>query len=42
MGEGNADEYKQKIIDVINSVKNVSILKYIYTIITTYLKSRGI
>lgn len=29
MGEGNADEYKQKIIEIVNQINNTKILRLI-------------
>ena len=33
--------YKEKIIEMVNDISNKSTLKYIYIVISTYLKSRG-
>ena len=30
MGEGNADEYKQKIIEIVNQIENIKILRLIF------------
>ena len=35
------EEYKEKIIEMINKIESKSTLKYIYVVILTYLKSRG-
>lgn len=40
--ESKKEEYRQKIIDVINRIDSESILKYIYSVISSYLKSRGL
>ncbi len=40
--EDSKEEYRKKIIDIINKIDSISILKYIYSIISSYLKSRGI
>lgn len=34
--------YKEKIIERISKINNMSTLKYIYIVIDSYLKSRGI
>ena len=39
---GNKEDYKKKIIEMVNNINNKSTLKYIYIVISTYLKSRGI
>lgn len=36
------EEYRGKIIEMINKVESKSTLKYIYAVISAYLKSRGI
>lgn len=36
------EEYKEEIINLINKIENSGTLKYIYEVIKTYLKSRGI
>lgn len=33
--------YKEKISEMINGINSISILKYIYSVISAYLKSRG-
>nr|DAH33422.1 MAG TPA: hypothetical protein [Caudoviricetes sp.] len=33
--------YKEEIIKKVNSIESSAMLKYIYAVITTYLKSRG-
>lgn len=38
MGEGNANEYKQKIIELIQKCDNVHWLKTIYAYVKTLLK----
>ena len=30
MGEGNANEYKQKIIEIVNQIENIKILRLIF------------
>lgn len=40
--ESKKEEYRQKIIDVINRIDSESALKYIYSVISSYLKSRGL
>ncbi len=40
--EGKMEEYRKKICDLINKVNNESTLRYIYIVINSYLKSRGI
>ena len=40
--ENEKEYYKEKIIKMVNAINSVSILKYIYTVIAAYLKSRGI
>lgn len=37
-----AEEYREKIIELINKVNGSNTLKYIYEVINAYLKSRGI
>ena len=34
-------DYKAKLIELINQLESKSTLKYIYTVIDVYLKSRG-
>lgn len=36
------EEYRKKINELLDKIENISTLKYIYTVISTYLKSRGI
>lgn len=36
------NEYREKIIEMVNRIESKSTLKYIYAVITAYLKSRGI
>ncbi len=36
------EEYKKEIIEMIERCKSNSAIKYIYTVIKAYLKSRGI
>ena len=38
MGEGNADDYKQKIIELIQNCNNIHWLKTIYAYVKTLLK----
>lgn len=38
MGEGNANEYKQKIIELIQNCDNIHWLKTIYAYVKTLLK----
>jgi hypothetical protein len=38
----NKEEYKEEIIKLINGIENLGVLKYIYEIVKTYLKSRGV
>lgn len=33
--------YRRKIIEMVGRINNESTLKYIYKVISTYLKSRG-
>lgn len=40
--ENEEEEYKEKIIEMILKINSKSTLKYLFTIINTYLKSRGI
>lgn len=40
--EGKMEEYRKKICDLINKVNNEATLRYIYVVINSYLKSRGI
>lgn len=35
-------DYKSMIIDTIKRIENPSILKYIYSVISTYLQSRSL
>lgn len=35
------EDYKKKIFELIDKIESNSILKYIYTVISSYLKSRG-
>lgn len=37
-----AEEYRAKIIEMIDKISNSSTLKYIYEVINAYLKSRGV
>ena len=37
-----AKEYREKIIELINKVSGSNTLKYIYEVISAYLKSRGV
>ena len=30
MGEGNSNEYKQKIIEIVNQIENIKILRLIF------------
>lgn len=34
-------EYKEKIIEMVNKINNEGKLKYIYFVLSAYLKSRG-
>jgi hypothetical protein len=36
------EDYKERIIEMISKVDSKSALRYIYAVISTYLKSRGI
>ena len=40
--DNEKEEYREKIIEMINKVESKSTLKYIYAVISAYLKSRGI
>lgn len=44
VGYENMEEemYKEKIMERITKINNISTLKYIYVVIDSYLKSRGI
>ena len=42
MSENNHTYYKDEIIKLISGIESTSILKYIYSIISSYLKSRGL
>lgn len=35
-------DYKKMIIEMVSKINNKATLKYIYTVICAYLKSRGI
>lgn len=35
------EDYKEQIIKMVEKINSNSILKYIYTVISSYLKSRG-
>lgn len=34
--------YKQKIVEMVESIENVGTLKFILSVIESYLKSRGV
>lgn len=40
--ENGTEYYREKIIEMILKIKSKSTLKYLFTVINTYLKSRGI
>ena len=40
--DNEKEEYREKIIEMINKVESKSTLKYIYAVISAYLKSSGI
>lgn len=40
--DNEKEEYRGKIIEMVKKIDNKSTLKYIYIVISTYLKSRGV
>lgn len=36
------EDYKSKIIELLDKIQSKSTLKYIYFVISSYLKSRGV
>ena len=41
MGEGNANEYKQKIIEIVNQIENIKILRLIFGFAKAGVLTRG-